>query len=435
MLQQLHDLRVERVPIDSIHPNPRHTRKCEPVQVKRVKRSIQTFGFNVPILVDRHGQIISGRVRWEALKALGHTDVLIVRLEHLSAEQAQAFSIADQRLVETGEWDEVQLGLVFKDLSELDLDFSLDVTGFTMAEIDLKIEALDAQDEEDPDDQPIDSGPAVVRPGDLWTLGEHRLICGSSLERETYLRLMAGMLAAIMIADFPYNCVISGHVSSTGKFREFAMAAGEMSEAEFHAFLLQACRLMAEFSANGALSYGFMDWRNVHGLLGACREAFDALVNICVWVKPSGGMGSFYRSAHEMIVVVKKGHAPHQNHVQLGRFGRDRKNTWMHAGANTFLRSAEDAEFAGSHPTPKPVQLIADALMDASSRGDIVVDPFCGSGATLIAAERLGRRCRAIELDPLYCDLIIRRWQRHSGQTAVREDGAEFCALEQEAAR
>lgn len=428
------ELVIERVPIDSISANPRHTRKITKPQIRGVSRSITSFRMNVPILVDRYGRIISGHVRWAALKALGHTDVLIIRLEHLSEAQAEAFAIAENRLVETGEFDEVQLGIVFKDLSQLDLDFTLDVTGFSLAEIDLKIEALETREDEDADDLPIDPGPSVVRPGDLWTLDRHRLICGSSLERETYLRLMAGLFADIIIADLPYNCAISGHVSSTGKFREFAMASGEMTEAEFYDFMLTACRLMAEFSADGALSYLFMDWRNIHGLLGACRETYDALVNLCVWVKPSGGMGSFYRSAHELIAVVKKGKAPHQNHVQLGRFGRDRKNTWMHAGANAFLRSAEDAEFAGQHATPKPVQLIADALMDASSRGDIVVDPFCGSGTTLIAAERLGRRCHAIELDPLYCDLIIRRWQRHTGQIAVREDGALFSTLEAEAA-
>lgn len=430
----LPNLVVERVSIDALKPNPRHTRKVTPAHIRAMQRSQRAFSFNVPILIDSNNVIIAGHVRTEAQRADGQTEILAIRLEHLTPEQAEAFAIAENRLAETGEWDETQLGIVFKDLSALDLDFALDATGFTMAEIDLKIEALETREDEDPDDQPIDPGPAVVRPGDLWVLGEHRLICGSSLERDTYLRVMAGLFAAIIIADLPYNCAISGHVSSTGKFREFAMASGEMSEAEFYAFMLAACRLMAEFSADGALSYLFMDWRNIHGLLGACREAYDALVNLCVWVKPSGGMGSFYRSAHELIAVVKKGQAPHQNHVQLGRFGRDRKNTWMHAGANAFLRSAEDAEFAGQHATPKPVQLIADALMDASSRGDIVVDPFCGSGTTLIAAERLGRRCRAIELDPLYCDLIIRRWQRHTGQVAVREDGALFSTLEAEAA-
>lgn len=430
-MSSLPNLIIERVLIATLASNPRHTRRVIAAQVRRMKRSIQAFDFNVPILIDAQGRIVSGHVRVEALKALGHTEVLAIRLEHLTSEQMEAFAIAENRLVETGEFDDAMLGLVFKDLSALDLNFSPDVTGFTMAEIDLKVDALgENADGDDPDDQPVEAGPAVVRLGDLWTLGDHRLICGSSLDREVWTRLMAGCLAAIMIADFPYNCIIAGHVSSTAKFREFAMAAGEMTEEEFHAFLLSVSRLMAEFSADGALAYKFMDWRNVESLLRAAGEAFDGLINICVWVKGQAGMGSFYRSAHEMIVVSKNGKAAHQNHVQLGRFGRDRRNTFHYPGANAFLRSGEDAEFAGQHATPKPVQMLADILMDASTRGDLVVDPFCGSGSTLIAAERMGRRCNAIELDPLYCDLIIRRWQRHTGQVAVREDGTAFSALE-----
>lgn len=432
-MSALPNLAIETVLLTALIVSPRHTRRALPAQIRRVTESIKAFRYNVPILIDGQNRIIAGVVRVAALKALGYTHVLAIRLEHLTPEQVEAFAIAENRLVETGEWDDNNLGLVFSELSPLDLDFAVDVTGFATAEIDLKITGLDDQNDkaDDPDDQPVTSGPEVVRPGDLWTLGRHRLICGSALDREVWIRLMAGCLAAIMIADFPYNCVISGHVSSTSKFREFAMAAGEMTPAEFQAFLLEACRLMAEFSADGALSYKFMDWRNVERLLAAASEAFQALVNICIWVKPSGGMGSFYRSAHEMIVVSKAGKAPHQNHVQLGRFGRDRRNTFFYPGANSFLRSGEDAEFAGLHATPKPVQMLADILMDASSRGDLVVDPFCGSGSTLIAAERMGRRCNAIELDPLYCDLIIRRWQRHTGEVAVREDGVAFTTLEQ----
>lgn len=421
-------------PLADLTVGPRHTRRITRPQLRRVKHSISKFGFIVPILIDGRGRIIAGVVRVAAAKELGYSEAPSIRLEHLTPEQVEAFAIAENRLVETGEWDNDMLAVVFKDLSALDLDFGLDITGFTLPEIDLKIAGLDQGNvaDNDPDDQTVPPGPSIVQHGDLWILGRHRLICGSCLETEVWTRLMAGAVAAIIIADLPYNCAISGHVSSTGKFREFAMASGEMNEAEFQTFMLQACHRMAEFSQDGALSYLFMDWRNIHGLLGACREAYDALVNLCVWVKPQGGMGSFYRSAHELIAVVKKGKAPHQNNVHLGRFGRDRRNTFFYPGANAFLRSGEDAEFAGQHPTPKPVQMLADILMDASSRGELVVDPFCGSGATLIAAERMGRRCNAIELDPLYCDLIIRRWQRHTGQVAVREDGAGFTNLESE---
>lgn len=426
---------VEQVAVGDLRPDPKNARKHSPAQVRQIAGSIEAFGFNTPILVDRDNLIISGHGRLLALQRLGRSHAPVIRLEHLSPEAARAFAIAENRLVENSVWDEELLSEHFQALSALDLDFSLDVTGFTMAEIDLKIEGLGVEEAEDADDAPVNPGPSVVRPGELWRLGEHRLLCGSSLESGSYVQLLGHERAAMVFTDPPYNVPISGHVSGKGrrKHREFIMAAGEMSEPDFNAFLGQACRLMAEFSGDGSLHYLFMDWRHLHGLLAASRGAYDDLVNICVWAKPNGGMGSLYRSAHELVLVCKKGRSPHQNNVQLGRFGRNRTNVWQYAGANSFLRSAEDADLIGQHPTPKPVQLVADALVDASSRGDVVMDPFCGSGSTLIAAERTGRRCRAIELDPLYCDLTIRRWQRHSGQIAIRDaDGASFSDLEVE---
>lgn len=424
---------IEQIAIGELQPDPKNARKHSPAQVRQIAASIEAFGFNTPILVDRNNLIISGHGRLLALQRLGRSHAPVIRLEHLSPEAARAFAIAENRLVETSVWDENLLSEHFQALATLDLDFSLDVTGFSMAEIDLKIEGLGDDAADDPDVAP---GPTVTRTGDLWILGEHRLLCGTSLEAETYTRLLGDERAAMVFTDPPYNVPISGHVSGKGrrKHREFVMAAGEMSEPDFNAFLGQACRLMAEFSQDGSLHYLFMDWRHLHGLLAASRAAYDDLVNICVWDKGVGGMGSLYRSAHEFVLVCKKGRAPHRNNVQLGRFGRNRTNVWQYAGANSFLRSAEDADLMGQHPTPKPVQLVADALLDASGRGEVVLEPFCGSGSTLVAAERTGRRCRAMELDPLYCDLTIRRWQRHSGQAAVREsDGASFGALEAEA--
>lgn len=427
---------IEQIAIGELQPDPKNARKHSPAQVRQIAASIEAFGFNTPILVDRNNLIISGHGRLLALQRLGRSHAPVIRLEHLNPEAARAFAIAENRLVETSVWDENLLSEHFQALATLDLDFSLDVTGFSMAEIDLKIEGLGDDAADDPDDAAVAPGPTVTRTGDLWILGEHRLLCGTSLEAETYTRLLGDERAAMVFTDPPYNVPISGHVSGKGrrKHREFVMAAGEMSEPDFNAFLGQACRLMAEFSQDGSLHYLFMDWRHLHGLLAASRAAYDDLVNICVWDKGVGGMGSLYRSAHEFVLVCKKGRAPHRNNVQLGRFGRNRTNVWQYAGANSFLRSAEDADLMGQHPTPKPVQLVADALLDASGRGEVVLEPFCGSGSTLVAAERTGRRCRAMELDPLYCDLTIRRWQRHSGQAAVREsDGASFGALEAEA--
>lgn len=436
MVDATTELRIEQVSIERLRPNPKNARKHSPAQVRQIAESIRTFRFNVPLLVDDAMTVLAGHGRLLACRQLGYAELPVIRLSHLSEAQAKAFAIAENRLVETGDWDDVLLGELFTELSALELDFGLDVTGFSMAEIDLKIEGLCDEPDQDPDDATVDPGPTVTRPRDLWILGEHRLLCGSSLEAENYTRLLGDERATMVFTDPPYNVPISGYVSGKGrrKHREFVMAAGEMSEPDFNAFLSQACRLMAEFSQDGSLHYLFMDWRHLHGLLAASRGAYDDLINICVWDKGVGGMGSLYRSAHEFVLVCKKGRAPHRNNVQLGRFGRNRTNVWQYPGANSFLRSAEDADLMGQHPTPKPVQLVADALLDASGRGEVVLEPFCGSGSTLIAAERTGRRCRAIELDPLYCDLTIRRWQRHSGQAAVREsDGASFGALEAEA--
>jgi len=430
------ELQIEHVSIDKLNPNPKNARKHSPAQVRQIAESIKAFSFNVPLLVDDALQVVAGHGRLMACKRLGMTDVPVIRLRHLTEAQIKAFGIAENRLVETGAWDDGLLGEVLAELSELDLDFSLETTGFTMAEIDLRI--LGLEDDPDPDDDPpAAAGPPVVRPGDLWLLGEHRLICGSSLEADTYARLLGDEPAALVFTDPPYNVPISGHVSGKGrrKHREFAMAAGEMTAADFDAFLETACRLMAQFSAEGSLHYLFMDWRHLHALLDVTGRIYDALINLCVWDKGTGGMGSLYRSAHELVVVCRKGSASHRNNVQLGRYGRNRTNVWAYPGANAFLRSAEDGDLMGQHPTPKPVRLVSDALLDASARGDVVLDPFCGSGSTLIAAERTGRRCRTLELDPLYCDLTIRRWSRHSGQEAMREDGNAFSDLEREAGR
>ena len=363
-----------------------------------------------------------------ACRQLGWTEVPVVRLDHLTPAQARAFAIADNRLAETSSWDEAMLAGHFKVLSELDLDFSLDATGFTVGEIDLKIQGLEIVDAaDDPDDEPAPVGPPVAKFGDLWMLGPHRLLCGDSLLAETYQRLMGEERAAMVFTDPPYNVPIDGHVSGKGRqrHREFAMACGEMSETEFVAFLTTACTRMAEVSADGALHYVCMDWGHLFALMTAGREVYDNLLNLCVWAKPNGGMGGLYRSAHEMVAVFKKGRAAHRNNVQLGKFGRNRTNVWSYPGGGGFGRG-EEGDLTSQHPTPKPVAMIADAIMDVTAIGDLVLDPFVGSGSTIMAADRVGRVARCIEMDPLYIDLTIRRWERASGKQAVREDGKTF---------
>ena len=424
-------LNVEIVALDDLTLDPQNARLHKPAQIKQIARSIEAFAFNAPILVDRDGKILAGHGRFMACRLLDWTEVPVIRLDHLTPAQARAFGIADNRLAETSAWDETILAGHFKALAELDLDFSLEATGFTIGEIDLKIEGLDdPQEATDPDEASVPVGPMVAQAGDLWMLGPHKVLCGDALDAASYARLMGEDRAAMVFTDPPYNVPIDGHVSGKGKtrHREFAMASGEMSQGEFVTFLTKACGLMASVSADGALHYVCMDWGHLFELMTAGREVYVGLLNICVWTKPNGGMGGLYRSAHEMVAVFKHGRASHRNNVQLGRYGRNRTNVWSYAGSNSFARG-EDADLTSQHPTPKPVPMISDAILDVTARRDIVLDPFLGSGSTLMACERMGRVCRGMEMDPLYVDLTIRRWQRLTGQQAAREDGVTFDAL------
>lgn len=300
-----------------------------------------------------------------------------------------------------------------------------------MPEIDLRIQSLTEPDAaEDPADVvPTPSGPAVTMPGDLWLLGEHRLICGSALDAATYETLLAGGKASLVFTDPPYNVPVQGHVSGKGAVvhREFAMASGEMSDAQFTEFLRQTFTRLADNSTSGSVHFVCMDWRHLKEIMTASEGIYTDFLNLCVWVKSNGGMGSLYRSQHELVFVFKSGNARHVNAVQLGKFGRNRTNAWHHPGINNFGREGDEGNLLAMHPTVKPVALVADAILDCSNRGDIVLDAFLGSGSTLIACERTGRRCYGIEIDELYVDTAIRRWQKHTGAFAIRaSDGRAF---------
>jgi DNA modification methylase len=423
--------------LNELKPDPNNPRSHTRQQVRQIAKSISTFGFNVPVLVDGDLKVVAGHGRIQACRQLGWTTVPTISLAHLTPAQAKAFLIADNRLTENSEWNDRLLAEQLKELSLLDLDFELDVTGFELAEIDLRIESLN--DDHSAEDDPLDQvhatrGPAVTQPGDLWHLGEHRLFCGSALDPASYARLLDGEKAGLVFTDPPYNVPIQGHVSGNGaiQHREFAMASGEMTEGDFAKFLRQACVQLAAHSAPGAVQFICMDWRHVGELLGAGREIYPELLNICVWVKHNGGMGSLYRSQHELVFVFKSGGGSHCNNVQLGKYGRNRSNVWNYRGVNDFGRATEEGNLLAMHPTVKPVALVADAILDCSRRGNMVLDGFLGSGSTVIACERTGRRCRGVELDPLYIDTAIRRWQRYTGSAAVDGiTGQSFAAREE----
>jgi DNA modification methylase len=415
-------LKVVYRDIDQLQPDPANPRLHSKKQIRQIAASIKTFGFNVPILIDREAKVIAGHGRLLACRELGWSEVPTLCLDHLTPAQARAFMIADNRLTEISTWDDRLLAEQLKELSLSGLDFDLEVIGFEVAEIDLRIAWL--EDLPPAEDDPADvlptpqRGPPRSKIGDLWVLGRHRLLCGNALETEAFVTLMGEERAAAVFTDPPYNVRIDGHASGLGatRHRPFPMASGEMDHTQFTAFLTQACRNLAAFSREASLHYLCMDWRHLDEILAAGQEAYGELKNLCVWVKSNAGMGSFYRSQHELVFVFKHGRAPHRNNVQLGRLGRNRSNVWRYPGVNSFARNGAEGNLLALHPTVKPVAMVADAILDCSARGDIVLDGFLGSGTTLIASQRTGRRCYGLEFDPAYVDTIIRRWQALTGQ-------------------
>ncbi|WP_372624272.1 site-specific DNA-methyltransferase [Falsiroseomonas sp.] len=408
-------------PVAGLSPYDRNARTHSRKQIHQIAASIRQFGFTNPVLIDGNGCIIAGHGRVQAAKQIGMDRVPTVLLEHLTEAELRAYRLADNRLAEKAGWDPEILKIELQGLAELELDFDLELTGFETAEIDLILDGQPAVKDDPADAVPEapDAAAAVTRAGDLWELGPHRLLCGDSRDVEAYRRLMEGDLARVVFSDPPYNVPVGGHVCGLARVqhREFAMASGEMSRAEFVAFLTAVFRNAAAASVDGAIHFQCMDWRHAGEMLEAGGAAYTELKNMCVWAKDNGGMGSLYRSQHELVFVWKSGTAPHVNTVELGRHGRYRTNLWSYAGVNTLKRDRM-AELA-MHSTVKPVALISDAIKDVSRRGDVVLDPFGGSGSTLIAAQRTGRRARLIEIDSVYCDVIVRRWATLTGGEAV----------------
>jgi DNA modification methylase len=390
-------------------------------------RSIEKFGFVNPVLIDERDVVVAGWGRVSAAKKLGHKSVPTLRVDHLTKDEKRAYVIADNQLATKAGWDRSLLALEIQGLVEF--GFETEAIGFETAEIDILLDELaEQQGESDQEDVILTiQESAITKPGDIWTCGEHRLLCGDARDPAHYERLLAGERAAFAVTDPPFNLRIHGHVSGLGRrrHREFAMASGEMHESEFTNFLKQCFKNMAVNSEDGSVQQIFMDWRHVTEMMTAGRDSYTELLNICIWCKTNAGMGSFYRSQHVLIFVWLNGKGPHVNNIELGRHGRNRSNVWTYPGANSF-RPGRDEHLA-THPTVKPVALIADAIKDCSRRGTIILDPFIGSGTTLVVAEKTGRKARGIELDPHYVDLAVRRWQVYSGKSAHHaETGRAF---------
>lgn len=430
-------LSIEYVALCDLVPSKRNARTHDSRQIRQLVESIKSFGFTNPLLVDDHNELIAGHARLEAARRLKMKDVPAIRLVGLSGAKKRALMLADNKIALNAGWDLDLLTEELADLSSMTLDFEIEATGFDVGEIDLIIEGQDAPsvpEESDVVAEPDRSLSTITRRGDLWRLGEHRVLCGDARNPDDYTLLMDGQIADMAFTDPPYNVVIDGHVCGKGKtkHREFHEASGEMSPAEFEAFLKETFELGAAHSRNGAVWFVCMDWRHIGEIHNAAGHAFDALLNLCVWAKTNGGMGSLYRSQHELVFVFRKGGSQHRNNVRLGKYGRNRTNVWTYPGVNTF-RQGRMKELV-AHPTAKPVSMIRDATLDVSKRGDIVLDPFLGAGATVIAAERVGRRAYGLEIDPAYVDVILRRWRDETGDEPVRgADGRVLRDLEQEA--
>ncbi|MGE0666124.1 MAG: site-specific DNA-methyltransferase [Sphingomonadales bacterium] len=427
-------IQIEYRPVSSLNPNPHNPRTHTKKQVEQIARSIEHFGFTNPVLIDDRDGIVAGHGRVLAASLLGMVEVPAVRLSGMSEGDIRAYVIADNKLAENAGWDDALLKVEFQYLSSLEIDYDLTLTGFELPEIDTRLSQVDEPAPDPADEVHAPASVAVTRPGDIWQIGRHRLICGDATAADTYQRLLGHERAQMVFTDPPYNVPIGGHVSGLGSIqhREFAMASGEMSESEFTGFLTTVFRHLAGASINGAIHFQCMDWRHMAEILAAGRAAYAELKNVCVWAKNNGGMGSFYRSQHELVFVFKSGDAPHINNVELGRHGRNRTNVWSYAGVNSFGANRGDLAL---HPTVKPTGLVADAILDCSRRKGIVLDAFAGSGTTLVAAERTGRRGYGIEIDPLYCDVIIRRLRRiYRLDVVLNDTGQTFAAVEAERA-
>lgn len=414
------ELTIEYLPITEILPYPKNARSHSRKQIRQIADSIERFGFTNPLLIDNKNMILAGHGRLSAAKVLQLSEVPCVRLANMTQAQKRAYILVDNKLALNAGWDEELLAEELKgilDLGEIDVG----VTGFSIAEVDSLISNMVVEEDNNPDDDVLPAKPpARCKRGEIWQLGAHRLICGDAQDPATIDRLMAGAKARMVFTDPPYNMPIRGHVSGLGKVkhREFAQASGEMSSAEFSAFLTQSFETLSRHSVDGAIHFICMDWRHMSEILAAGRDVYGDLKNLIVWVKDNGGMGTFYRSRHELIFAFKCGDAPHINSFELGQFGRYRTNVWQYKGVNTL--KAGRAEELAMHPTVKPVQMIVDAIKDVSARGDIVLDVFGGSGSTMIAAQRTGRRAYMCELDPIYCDCIIARYEAFAKDEAFR---------------
>jgi DNA modification methylase len=398
----------------------RKLRKSDPAHVREIANSINTLGFNVPLLIGKDNIVVDGDSRLEAAKLLGLSSVPCIRVDHLDETEQRLLRLAVNRLGEKGFWDVGELEAEFKEL--IIADVPIEISGFGSDEIDQVVIGGNEDRCEAGDLAPLPGASASARVNDLFLLGSHLLICGDATDPAVVRRLMRTDVARMVLTDEPYNVAIGGHVTG-GDHREFVMASGEMTDSQFLDFNQKWMDAVLPHLVDGGILGTFIDWRGLPIAHTAATGLGLTPLNLVVWAKTNAGMGSLYRSQHELLPLFKKGAASNVNNISLGKRGRHRTNLWTYPGASSLGSDARKG--LQDHPTVKPTAMLQDALIDLTNRGEIVLDPFLGSGSTLIAAENTGRVCCGIELDPLYVDVIIRRYEAETGAAVVLADSGE----------
>jgi DNA modification methylase len=420
-------LELAEIPLADLKRLSRKVRKIDPAHIREIAISMQASRLIMPPLINANNEVVNGESTIEAAKLLGLSSMQCLRADHLSRDQARVLRLAINRLGETGQWDLQELQQEFEEL--IREQAALEATGFSSDTIDFILIGDEAQAVEEGPLEPDASGEPISRRGDVFLLGAHRVICGDAKDVRDLARLLEGdPEVGVIFTDEPYNVPISGHVTG-GNHAEFVEASGEMSEEEFLQFNAQWMETVLPFLRDGGIFGTFIDWRGYPTVHAAAISVGLKALNLIVWGKTNAGMGSHYRSQHELLPLFKKGEAAHVNNVQLGKRGRWRSNLWQYPGASSLGSDARRG--LKDHPTVKPTAMLEDALLDITNRGDIVLDPFLGSGSTLMAAEKTGRICRGVELDPRYVDVIVRRYEKATKKAAVlAETGETFAALE-----
>jgi DNA modification methylase len=413
---------IECAPADLVI-SARNVRKVKPAHLREVTTAISSLGFCDPVLIDERNTVLDGVVRVEAAKLLGLPQIPCIRADHLTAAERRLVRVALNRLSEKGSWNLDTLKLELKEL--ILEDAPIEITGFSMPEIDHIIIGEKPAAIETGPLTPEPGAKPIVQIGDIFELGEHYIICGDSTDPGVLEVLMFGEdKARLILTDEPCNCLVAAHDTS-GEHREFLLGNGEVNNAEFRAFNTAWIGACLPHLSDGGLCATFIDWRGYPAVVAAALQRGLAPFDLIIWAKSNGGTGNLYRCQHELLPLFKKGKAAHINNVERGKKRRWRSNVWTYPAARLTCEARDGLQH---RPTVKPVAMLEDALLDMTERGDIVIDPFLGSGSTLIACEKTGRRCRGVELDPLYVEVVLRRYEAVTGQAAVLESTAETYA-------